>query len=82
MVLFVFLKHLNFHPSELAVPPIVTEKAMELAGKAIEKQLAIMQQQQQRAAEFVDKKVKTAYRPMLFLSKPPVLYGPGERKDA
>ena len=63
MVLFVFfLNTLIFIRQKRAVPPIVTEKAMELAGKAIEKQLEIMQQQQQRAAEFVDKKVKTAYR--------------------
>ena len=33
---------------------------MEIGGKALEKQFEIMEQQQQKAGEFVDKKVKTA----------------------
>ena len=82
MVLFVFLKHLNFHPSETGSTSNCDRKSNGISRKGDRKQLEIMEQQQQRAAEFVDKKVKTAYRPMLFLSKPPVLYGPGERKDA
>lgn len=34
------------------------EKAMEIAGKALDKQLEIMEEQQKKAAEFVDQKVR------------------------
>jgi len=33
-------------------------KALEIGGKALEKQLEIMGEQQKKAGEFVDKKVK------------------------
>ena len=64
------------------MPPVVAEKAMEIAEKAVDKQLEVMEQQQQKAAEFVDKKVKTVYRPALFLSAPPSLHGSRRRIDA
>jgi len=53
----------------------VAEKGMEIAEKAIEKQLEVMEQQQQKAAEFVDKKVKIAYRKIAYT--PPLLQGTG-----
>ena len=36
-----------------------TDMAMKIGQKALEKQLEIMEEQQQKAGEFVDKKVKT-----------------------
>jgi len=63
------------------VPPAVAEKAMEIGEKALEKQFEIMEQQQQKAGEFINKKVRTAYRPSLFLTTPSSLQGAGERKD-
>ena len=43
------------------MPPAVAEKAMEIGEKALEKQLEIMEEQQKKAGEFVDKKVKAKY---------------------
>ena len=34
---------------------------MEIGGKALEKQFEIMGEQQEKASEFIDKKVKTSY---------------------
>ena len=40
-----------------AVPPQVVEKGIELAGKALEKQLEIIAEQQKKVDEFVNKEV-------------------------
>ena len=42
-----------------AVPAAVSEKALEIGQKALEKQLEIMQEQQEKAGKFVNKKVPT-----------------------
>lgn len=66
---------MSYTDQKRAVPPWVAEKGMEIAEKAIEKQLEVMEQQQQKAAEFVDKKVKIAYRKIAYT--PPLLQGTG-----
>ena len=39
------------------MPPVVAEKGMEIAEKAIDKQIEVMEEQQKKAGEFIDKKV-------------------------
>ena len=40
------------------VPPIVAEKVMEIAGQAIDRQIEIMHQQQQKGEDFVNEEVR------------------------
>ena len=40
------------------VPPIVAEKAVEIAGQAIDRQIEVMHQQQQKGEDFVNEEVR------------------------
>ena len=45
-----------------AVPPQVAEKGIELAEKALEKQLEVMAEQQKKGQDFVNKEVRVLYQ--------------------